>query len=116
MRFNILVKLIFQKSRFSAFRNLDFTFSHTLAVQKWTYMCYSDFLRAEKQIERFGPNPFSHFLLAKKQIERFEPNPFSNFLLAVKQLEHVSEMFHPIPFTRHKWTLLGSVAKQNLIE
>ena len=36
-------------------------------------MCYSDFLLAEKQIERFGPNSFSHFLLAEKQIERFGP-------------------------------------------
>ena len=36
MRFNILVKPIFPNYRFSAIRNLDFTFSHTLAVQKWT--------------------------------------------------------------------------------
>ena len=61
-------------------------------------MCYSDFLLAEKQIERFGPNSFSHFLLAEKQIERFGPNPFSHFLLAEKQLEHFGEMFHLIPF------------------
>ena len=89
MRFNILVKPFFQNSRFSAIRNLDFTCSHTLAVQKWTCVIL---------IERFGPNPFSHFLLAEKQIE------------------HFGEMFHPFPFTRHKWTLLGSAAKQNLIE
>ena len=48
MRFNILVKHIFQNSHFTAIRNLDFTFSDTLAVQQ----CYSDFLLAEKQIER----------------------------------------------------------------
>ena len=36
-------------------------------------MSYSDFLLAEKQIERFGPNQFSHFLLAEKQIERYMP-------------------------------------------
>ena len=48
---------------------------------------YSDFLLAEKQIERFGPKPFSHFLLAEKQIERFGPNQFSHFLLAEKQIE-----------------------------
>ena len=35
-------------------------------------MSYSDFLLAEKQIERFGPNPFFHFLLVEKQIERLE--------------------------------------------
>ena len=56
-------------------------------------MCYYDFLLAEKQIELFRLNPFSHFLLAEKQIEN---------------------CFHPIPFTRHKWTLLGSVVLQNL--
>ena len=32
---------------------------------------YSDFLLAEKQIERFGPNQYSHFILAEKQIERY---------------------------------------------
>ena len=65
-------------------------------------MCYSDFLLAEKQIERFGPNSFSHFLLAEKQIERFGPNPFSHFLLAEKQIEPFGEIVYPVPFTRHK--------------
>ena len=103
MRFNILVKHIFLNSR-SAIQNLDFTFFSYTGGPK-VDMCYSDFLLAEKQIERFGPNSFSHFLLAEKQIERFGLNPFSHFLLAEKQIEPFGEIVYPIPFTRHNWTL-----------
>ena len=91
MRFNVLVKPIFPNSHFSAI----FSYIGGPKVD----MSYSDFLLAEKQIERFGPNPFNHFLLAVKQLERF------------------GEMFYPIPFASHKWTLrIHCSSKQNLIE
>ena len=67
MRFNVFLKPIFQKSHFSAIKNF-YIFSYIGGPK--VDMSYSDFLLAEKQIERFGPNPFSHFLLAEKQIER----------------------------------------------
>ena len=70
MRFNILVKPIFFKFSFFSspkFRFYIFSYIDGPKVD----MCYSDFLLAEKQIERFGPNPFSPFLLAEKQTERF---------------------------------------------
>ena len=68
MRFDVLVNRIFPNSHFSATRNVHFLI-HWRGPK--VNMCYSDFLLAEKQLERFGQNPFSHFLLAEEQIERF---------------------------------------------
>ena len=70
MRFNVLVKPIFPNSHFSVVKKRRFyIFSYTGDPK--VDMSYSDFLLAEKQIERFGPNQFSNFLLAEKQIERY---------------------------------------------
>ena len=64
IRFNILVKPIFPNSRFSAIRNLDFTFSHTLAYGgpkvDNSIFCH---LTEEKQNKRFRKMHFSSFLL-----------------------------------------------------
>ena len=65
MRFNVLVKSIFDKIPFFSYQKIRFYIFSYIGSPK-VDMSYSDFLLAEKQIERFWTKPIFSFSASRK--------------------------------------------------
>ena len=109
MRFNHLVKPLYQNSHFSAIQNLDFLFYiFSYIGGPKVDMCYSDFLLAKSKI--LDQTHFLIFYWPKSRLKRFGPNPFSHFLLAENGHFHPTRpLFDPGHYwqclKRHRWRL-----------